>query len=444
MTEKEIKFLKWVADFYSWQLANCPEAYDYVRKRVVDPLIISEFKLGLAGSYNELSRTIERDAPSFMTLALDMELVRVNDKGNYYDFFRERIMFPIEDEHGNLVGFSGRAFLEGAKVKYLNSPASKWFDKSELIYNLYHARPSIKDKGFAYIVEGFFDATTLHGYLKENVVASMGTSFSRSHAEILKSYTDKVIIAYDGDDAGYEATQQLIKVLKDLNFKIKIAEFPVGEDPDSYAFKHEELGPLDNAINPYEFAFTREYAKLIDGKHKSVQISEAVNTLPKVLKGASRATYESLFMKVANDLSIDWISYRHDLEAIHGFTFNRDISITREFERKGVDGMYEAKLFKGGEVILETTSTLLVHYYKQVSIRMKSYEHSEILARARLAKELYEVDPHAVPESYLLDYVVGNYSQIKDNEDKHEILQKFYKYYLDTEVLEEAMYDESD
>lgn len=426
--KKEIKFLNWVQKFYQWQLHHCDEALEYVLPRVTDRLILREFGIGLAGSYNELSKTIQDKYPRYMLMAKDLGLVRQRDDGSYYDFFRERIMFPIHDEHGSIVGFSGRAFVEGYKVKYVNSSSSSLFDKSELIFNLHRALPSIKDKGYVYLVEGFFDAIRLHAHMYSNVIAAMGTAFRETHADVLKSYTDKVVIAYDGDDAGQDSTVDLIHMLKRKGFKVKVVQFPDALDPDAYAEKYGHLSPLDNPVNSYQYLFDIE-CEILRGKSKLSQVSEALRSLPVVLKGSSRATYEPLFARTAHEIGMDFNLYKQDLEKLYGFKFSDEKPITREIDRKRGDIPYKVALFQDEELILETRSTMHAHFYKMVREDLK-YGHADALAVADMAYEMYRKDTHAISEAVLLEYVAMYYDTLKPLESTEARLESFYDYYI--------------
>lgn len=424
MTERTSKFIQWVADFYNWQLLHCKEAMDYLLPRLPYRLLIDEFHLGLAGSYNELTKTIEKSYPFHMDIAEELGLCKAKD-GRNYDFFRERIMFPIHDEHGNLIGFSGRGFVGDVQVKYMNSPNSYLFNKREIVFNLHRAIPAIEKRGFVFLVEGFFDVLALHGHMHENVVASMGTAFGDSHADILASYTDKVVIAYDSDPAGVDATIKVATLLKRKGFKVKIACFPKGMDPASYAQEHIDMRPLGKRVSLEEF----EYEKALDDMEKFPteyqRIQYATETLPLILKGTSRATYEPLFMRTARLIDGNWASYRATLED-KGFTFNEKTSSSREVNRF-VPSSYEFHLMFEGERVY-TTSSIIKYYAFYTAIswgRMTPKEATEV---ANMAQALHEADLYSLPETIIFEFLIGNTEMLRGKtvHEQHALLCDYY------------------
>ena len=143
---------------------------------------------------------------------LDLSVIRQNSEGNYYDFFSDRLMFPIKNLKGYTIGFSSRTLKKSDQIKYLNSPESKVFRKSDILYNLSSVTREIKKRKRVILYEGFFDviSSTISGYIES--VASMGTNLTNNQAKLISSLVDNIVLAYDGDTAGFEATRKAIKI----------------------------------------------------------------------------------------------------------------------------------------------------------------------------------------------------------------------------------------
>lgn len=156
----------------------------------------------------------------------------VNKDNNSYDRFRNRVMFPVFDYKGRVIGFGGRV-LDDSKPKYLNSPETPVFKKGTNLYGLNFAIPHIKDRRII-IVEGYMDVISLHQYDIKNTVASLGTALTMSQGKLLKRYADKIIISYDADLAGQNATLRGLEILRNFGFEIKVLKVPQGKDPDEY------------------------------------------------------------------------------------------------------------------------------------------------------------------------------------------------------------------
>ena len=155
------------------------------------------------------------------------------------DRFRERVIFPIHSFSGSVIGFGGRALnQEKQKAKYLNSPETVIYNKSEVLYGLYQVKHEISKENKCYLVEGYTDVISLHQAGIKNVVASSGTSLTKGHIKLIKRLTDSVTILFDGDTAGIKASFRSIDLLLSEGINVKVLLFKDGDDPDSFARKH--------------------------------------------------------------------------------------------------------------------------------------------------------------------------------------------------------------
>ena len=231
---KEILNLnKEAARFYFSVLAGKSgiAAQSYLKKRGLTEKTICQFGLGLApASWNELSELLLSKGAS-QELLISSGLSLKSKNGELYDRFRDRIMFPIFDIRGNIIGFGGRV-ADKTQPKYMNSPDTPVYNKSRELYGLNYARQSKSKK--LLIVEGYMDVISLHQAGIDYAVASLGTALTQAQAWILKKYAEEVIIAYDADSAGQAATLRGLEILERAGCSGKVLLIPDGKDPDEY------------------------------------------------------------------------------------------------------------------------------------------------------------------------------------------------------------------
>lgn len=293
---------KIAARFYYEQLMsnNGRNAVDYLDNRQVKLGARRKFGLGYSpiakgALYEELrSKGFSEDS------ILKSGLVTKKDNGVFYDKFFNRLMFPIIDVYGNIIGFGGRILGEG-QPKYLNSPETEIFNKSRNLYNLNNAKAA-KVREFI-LVEGYMDAIAIYQAGFHNVVASLGTAFNENHAKVLKAYADSVILLFDSDDAGVKAVLRAIPVLQNAGLKTKVLQVHDAKDPDEFikkfgAFEFGEL--LKTAKNhiifqaeqiqkKYDFnilddkiAFSKDIAKLLSSVDSPIEVNAYLKEVSRI------------------------------------------------------------------------------------------------------------------------------------------------------------------
>ncbi|MDU1313617.1 MAG: DNA primase [Clostridium septicum] len=222
------------ARFFFRNLVNDNEAKEYFLNRGIKEETIKRFGLGFAkDSWNSLLLYLKKRGFK-EELLLEAGLVSISQKsGNKYDRFRNRVIFPVFDYRGKVIGFGGRV-LDDSKPKYLNSPETLVFQKGTNLYGLNFAIKNNLRERYFIIVEGYMDLITLHQYGITNVVASLGTALTVNQARLLKRYADKVIISYDADVAGQTATVRGLEILRDAGFEVRVLNIPQGKDPDEF------------------------------------------------------------------------------------------------------------------------------------------------------------------------------------------------------------------
>lgn len=220
------------ARYFLKNLQNINKARDYFSKRGITLKTMRSFGLGYSlDSWNALLNYMKRKGYSELDL-LNAGLIIKNQRGGYYDRFRNRTMFPVFDYRGKVIGFGGRV-LDDSKPKYLNSPETPLFIKGTNLYGLNFAIKNNNSRSFI-MVEGYMDCISLHQFGITNTVASLGTALTLNQAKLLKRFADKVIISYDADTAGQSATLRGLDILKKVGFEIFVLTVPQGKDPDEF------------------------------------------------------------------------------------------------------------------------------------------------------------------------------------------------------------------
>ena len=211
----------------------------YLHERGITDSLIKKFELGYSidewTAFTDYAQTNSYPLQSLEKTGLT--IVKENNK--LFDRFKGRIMFPIHNLSGRVIGFGGRILkTEKSSAKYLNSPESDIYNKSKVLYGIYFAKQEILKSDNCFLVEGYTDVISLHQSGIENVVASSGTSLTIDQIKLIKRFTPNITILYDGDSAGIKASFRGIDMILEQGMNVKIVLFPEGEDPDSYARSH--------------------------------------------------------------------------------------------------------------------------------------------------------------------------------------------------------------
>ena len=210
----------------------------YFRERSITPMAMTTFELGYSPQGWE-SLVNEAKTNQFnLDFFVEAGLIKKKEDGHYFDLFRHRVIFPIHDLTGRVIAFGGRQLIKDDKSpKYLNSPETEVYHKSNVLYGIFQAKKQIKNLNLCYLVEGYTDVVSLHQSGIENVVASSGTSLTEGQIKLIKRFTDNVTVLYDGDAAGIKASLRGIDLLLEQGMNVRCVRFPEGEDPDSYCKK---------------------------------------------------------------------------------------------------------------------------------------------------------------------------------------------------------------
>lgn len=269
----------------------------YFKERGFHDKTIKKFELGYCRKTRDSFSTAAVAKGYKEKYLVDTGLTIKREDGSYYDRFNERVMFPIHNLMGRVVGFGGRTLHSDKKTaKYLNSPESEIYHKSKVLYGLFFAKKSIITNDKCYLVEGYTDVMSMHQAGIENVVASSGTALSSDQIRLIKRFTQNITVLYDGDAAGIKAALRGIDLVLEEGMNVKVVLLPDGEDPDSFAHKHSATGFYD-FIKASETDFISFKTKLLlsdtqgDPVKKSNLIGDIVRTIAVIPDGITRALY---------------------------------------------------------------------------------------------------------------------------------------------------------
>ncbi len=288
------------------------EALGYLKKRQLTDKTITHFGLGYSpGSRFELVNHLKKLGFTNQEL-FQANLANETKNGNPIDRFSDRVMFPIIDLRGNVIGFGGR-IMSDIKPKYLNTSDTPVFNKSRNLFALRFAKQ--KANGQLILVEGYMDVIALHQAGFENAVATLGTALTQEQAAIIKRYCDEVVICYDSDEAGQKATQRAISILRPTGLNIRIVKVPDGKDPDEFIKAHGEQGParfrllLEKSGNDVEYRFGRLRSKYNTDipDERIAYLTEAAKLIATLENSIERDYYISKLSR-EQDISKDAIS----------------------------------------------------------------------------------------------------------------------------------------
>jgi DNA primase len=267
---KLAKVNAWAAKHFQQNLADPKKGKntrDYLAQRKITPESIKKWQLGLAINTNDdlIKAAKEKNIP---IKVLEQAGLIINQNGRFTDKFINRLIFTITDVTGRVIGFGART-LDETGAKYINSPTTALFDKSNALYGIEQARPHIVSSQLAVVVEGYTDCIMAHSKGCQNVVASLGTSFTTGQARILKRYAKKVVLIFDSDAAGIKAASRALEVCLAQRIDIKLASAPDGKDPCDFLLTAGKKGfqrLVENAVDVFRFKWNQLLQKFsVDG-----------------------------------------------------------------------------------------------------------------------------------------------------------------------------------
>ena len=349
LKQKNIKYynvLREASIFYNFFLNNTVDGQkgiEYLNKRKISEKEIKRFNIGLSGDNDILYKTFTEK----QILPLDMIEVGLIRGGDYYhDVFKNRIMFPIKDLEGNVVGFSGRRFLplNENESKYINTSETILFKKGEILYNYSDCINDIKINNNVYLFEGFMDVIASVRANINNSVASMGTALTLNQINAIKKVTKNITLCFDSDGPGVQATIKAIYLLVNAGLNVNVAIIPDGKDADEYIFNNgsEKLHHclVNNLISAMEFLYNYE-KKIVDFNNLNSIENFKSNIFKHLSLFKSKIIFEKIIKNLSNDLNISSeillsdYNKNTDLNKINELTKKENDKIIKDANKKG-------------------------------------------------------------------------------------------------------------
>jgi len=315
---------KVAVQFYSDQFFNSPlakNAREYlINTRKLNKDIINQFQIGYAPNlWDAVSKHLRSAGFSDAEIKQSGLVVEKNTPGldgrNYYDRFRDRIMFPIADHHGNIVGFTGRTMKNEETAKYINTPQTVIYNKSQILYGLDKAKTDIRKNNLIILVEGNMDVIASHKIGVRNVVAASGTSLTLDQITLLRRYTTNVALCFDADAAGVAAAERGIDMLWQAGMSVKVIILPARiKDPDELISKSADawFEAIEKRVNFMDY-FLRVSTAGKNLKDIDVKNSIAQKILPWLAKLVNRIEQDHYLKKLASLIEVDESSLREEL-----------------------------------------------------------------------------------------------------------------------------------
>ncbi len=392
--EKYYEIMKQAQIYFSKNIFNSSEALNYMGNRGYLEVDLRKFGIGFSeNKWDGLLLYLTNKGYSIDDL-LELGLVIKNENGNIFDYFRNRIIFPIYNDNMKIVGFGGRTINTDENTpKYLNSPESKIFKKGKELFGLLNRGEQIRKRGVAILMEGYLDVLTAHKNGFEFAVASLGTAFTLEQAEYLKRYTTNVIIAYDNDSAGKNATVKAANILKKYDFNIRCLTID-GEvkDPDEYLKKYGKKAFLNllktTTVEVFEYIY-EEYSKDLDLK-SIVGKERFINRIKEFMLNVKSEVEKSIYIqKISVELEID-------KEVLYSTFSTRKVSnsswqkkITNPMDPKYTKIVLTKKTKKQKDILLiEETLKYLIQYADLEDENI--IKHRNILSSMKIENEEYK------------------------------------------------------
>lgn len=361
----------------------------YLEARGITAETIETFKLGWAtDDWDNLLTNLTRRGFSPEHLEKVGLIIRRKNASGYFDRFRGRVMIPINDVFGHTVGFGGRILTDATETspKYLNSPETEIFNKGTLLFGLDKANRAISKAGAAVVVEGYMDAISLYSAGIKNVVATLGTSFTREHAKLILKHVRKIIFCYDSDEAGQRATLRALPVVQAEGAEVFIIKVPEGKDPDEFIRKHGKAA-FDALINNattvinyrVNYVLARADVSTLSGKMTAFRA-----ILPVVANVKDKTSYNEYIKDISSKLALDEIIARNVLQRYSAREQNRPANKKSEPRNDK-----EQSIKESCEIILRMLwhdDDIIDYVLAELPQEIFSKEQREILSRLELCR----------------------------------------------------------
>ena len=304
LKDKVYKVNEFTAEYYHQNLykPQAKTAQEYVKKRQLTNETLKSFRIGFSGKFDELYQELKKQGFQEQEI-LESGLVNKNERGQYIDRYRNRLMFPICDARGRVIAFGGRV-LDDSKPKYINSPENVVYSKGRHLFGLNVAKKGDTKK--LLIVEGYMDVISLHQRGITNVVAPLGTALTEQQGWLLRKNSEQIILSFDSDDAGIKAKLRAIDILQNMGCDLRVIQLEGAKDPDEYIVKYGNMrfqNAVDKAFSVVEFKvkILKKELNLENTNDKIKFLNEIAKLISKVDNTIEREVY---IEKIAKEYDI--------------------------------------------------------------------------------------------------------------------------------------------
>lgn len=404
------------AKYYFFNLKNNKTAKEYFRNRGIDNKTMVKFGLGYSyGGWDNLIKYLKKKGYSELDM-LKAGLIVKSKNGRYRDRFLNRVMFPVFNYRGKVIGFGGRV-LDNSKPKYLNSPETDVFKKGDNLYGLNFA---IKNKcDFIIIVEGYMDCISLHQFGITNVVASLGTALTPHQAKLIKRFVNKVIISYDADAAGQAATLRGLDILKKQGLEVRVLTVPDGKDPDEYIRMHGKNSFDDlikNAITLTDYKI-KSQMKGIDLDNKE-DVIKFMNKVIPILWGLDPIERDIYVKRISEDTGIN-------NQAIFDMINNYNQENTKSNNKVNIIDNNRQKLYLEPAYIRAERGLLniAINYRDKCEYIFEKVKYEDLILESH--KKFYKIlnDNVKMPSNELIKLIEVNCNDVESSEEFVKILE---------------------
>ena len=437
MNEKESLYAAsaYAQKYFSDQLFNSEEGksigLSYFKDRDLREHTIEQFQLGYSPDvWDAFTQNARQNG--YKTEFLVKAGLTIEKNGNHFDRFSGRVIFPIHNLSGRVIGFGGRILKKDEKkAKYINSPESDIYNKSQVLYGIYFAKNAIIKKDNCYLVEGYTDVISLFQAGFENVVASSGTSLTTDQIRLIKRYTPNITILYDGDAAGIKASFRGIDMILEQGMNVKIVMFPDGEDPDSFVRSHRSI-EVEEFITSQAKDFIRFKTDILlkdvqnDPVKRAGLIKEIVQTISVIPDQITRSVYVrecSVMMEMAEQTLMNELNKllrKRFRQKTDQQIPDEPVQVPEFMQEKQVEVELNDTAFQERDVI-----RLLLNYGNETI----EFEH------------LNEDNEKVMIPVKVAEFIVGDLAQ-DEIQFHNEIYQKIFDSYTQKMTAEEALPDE--
>ena len=440
--------------YFSTLLSGKNYGYEYLRKRGLDDKTIKKFGLGFAKkgerSWTELMEYLMSKGYDKETLVECGLVTYKKEKDKYFDRFVNRVMFPIFDYRGNVIGFGGRV-LDDSLPKYLNSPDTLIFNKKFNLYGLNFARKSIVDRTII-LVEGYMDLISIYQYGIKNVCATLGTALTVEQGNLLKRYADTVIISYDSDDAGVKATLRAIDILVSVGINVKVLNLKDSKDPDEFIRKYgleEYQKSIKSSIHyiKYKINKCKDRYSMSNDEERLKFVKESISII-KTLKSAVDIDYYVEYLSKESNISIESLKkeiYGKNYKSSYNPTYKKN-----QFIKKDEKALEKPSIASNGNELTEKTLLKLIienSDFRKIAILKLNCndfifkENKEILNFIIKNEDLDKITIDKLKDSNLSEeYLKGLFDisleniNLNDNKSLDEIIRKIKRNKLQHDI----------